>query len=106
MQNMTSMLMYVNVFSTDPNVDQNFLYNYATVNILNEIKRIPGVGRATILGNRAYAMRVELDLEPHARLQGRCRRRHEGARRTEHDRFARTTRPGDRHRRRKPSSTC
>jgi multidrug efflux pump subunit AcrB len=63
MQNMSSMLMYLNVFSKDPNVDQNFLYNYATVNILNEIKRIPGVGLATILGNRAYAMRVELDLD-------------------------------------------
>ncbi|MEZ6089150.1 MAG: efflux RND transporter permease subunit [Pirellulaceae bacterium] len=63
MQNMTSMLMYVNVFSTDPNVDQNYLYNYATVNILNEIKRIPGVGMASILGNRSYAMRVELDLD-------------------------------------------
>ncbi|MEQ8788356.1 MAG: efflux RND transporter permease subunit [Pirellulaceae bacterium] len=63
MQNMTSMLMYVNIYSKDPNVDQNFLYNYATVNVLNEIKRIPGVGRATILGNRAYAMRIELNLE-------------------------------------------
>ncbi len=63
MQNMTSMLMYVNVFSKDPNVDQNFLYNYATVNVLNEIKRIPGIGSATILGNRSYAMRVELDLD-------------------------------------------
>ncbi len=63
MPNMSSMLMYVNVFSTDPKVDQNFLYNYATVNILNEIKRIPGVGRANILGNRSYAMRVELNLD-------------------------------------------
>ncbi len=63
MQNMTSMLMYINVFSKDPKIDQNFLYNYATVNILNEIKRIPGVGQAAILGNRAYAMRVELDLD-------------------------------------------
>ncbi|MEZ6054562.1 MAG: efflux RND transporter permease subunit [Planctomycetaceae bacterium] len=63
MQNMTSMLMYVNIFSSDPNVDQNFLYNYATVNVLNEIKRIPGIGSAMILGNRAYAMRVELDLD-------------------------------------------
>ena len=62
-QNMTSMLMYLNVFSKDPNHDQNFLYNYATVNILNEIKRIPGVGRAQILGNRSYAMRVELDVD-------------------------------------------
>ena len=63
MQNVSSMLMYVNVYSTDKNVDQNFLYNYANVYILPEIKRTQGVGRATILGNRAYAMRVELNLE-------------------------------------------
>ena len=63
MQNMASMLMYLNIYSTDPSVDQNFLYNYATVNVLNEIKRIPGIGQATILGNRAYAMRVELDID-------------------------------------------
>ena len=58
---MTSMLMYVNVYSTDKNVDQNFLYNYANVNLLPEIKRIQGVGQATILGNRQYAMRVWLN---------------------------------------------
>ena len=63
LQNMTSMLMYVNVFSTDEAVDQNFLYNYVTVNILPEIKRTQGVGTATILGNRAYAMRLELNLD-------------------------------------------
>ena len=63
LQNMASMLMYVNVYSKDKNVDQNFLFNYATVNILPEIKRIQGVGTANILGNRAYAMRIELDLE-------------------------------------------
>ncbi len=63
LQNMSSMLMYVNVYSKDKNVDQNFLFNYATSKILPEIKRIPGVGTANILGNRAYAMRIELDLE-------------------------------------------
>ncbi|MBI3860946.1 MAG: efflux RND transporter permease subunit [Planctomycetia bacterium] len=63
MQNMTSMLMYVNVFSKDPKIDQNFLYNYVSVNLLPEIQRTRGVGRAQILGNRAYAMRVELNLE-------------------------------------------
>lgn len=63
MQNITSMLMYVNIYSTDPNTDQNFLYNWSTVNVLNEVKRIPGIGSANILGNRAYAMRVELDLD-------------------------------------------
>ncbi len=63
MQNMTSMLMYVNVFSKDPHIDQNFLYNYVSANMLPEIQRTRGVGRAQILGNRAYAMRVELDLD-------------------------------------------
>ncbi|HEY6879254.1 MAG TPA: efflux RND transporter permease subunit [Polyangiales bacterium] len=61
LQNMTSMLMYVNIYSTDPSVDQNFLYNFTAVNVQRDLKRIPGVGRADILGNRAYAMRVELD---------------------------------------------
>ena len=63
MQNMTSMLMYVNIFSTQKSVDQNFLYNYAFVNILPEIKRVRGIGTATILGSRQYSMRVWLNLE-------------------------------------------
>src|SRR5690349_20196724 len=63
MQAMTSMLMYVNVYSTQKGVDQNFLYNYAFVNLLPEIKRIRGVGTATILGSRQYAMRVWLNLD-------------------------------------------
>ncbi len=62
-QNMTSMLMYVNIFSNDTNVDQNFLYNFASVNVQRELKRIQGVGSAQILGNRSYAMRVELDVD-------------------------------------------
>ena len=63
MQAMTSMLMYVNIYSTDPNHDQNFLYNYAFVNLLPEIKRVRGIGSATILGSRQYSMRVWLNLD-------------------------------------------
>ena len=59
-QVMPSMLMYVNVFSTDKGVDQKFLYNFASVKILQEIRRVPGIGSATILGSRTYAMRVWL----------------------------------------------
>ncbi len=62
-QAMTSMLMYVNIYSTEPSHDQNFLYNYAFVNLLPEIKRVRGVGSATILGSRQYAMRVWLNLD-------------------------------------------
>ncbi len=55
-----SMLMYVNLFSTDKTTDEKFIYNYANVNLLPEFKRISGVGRAQILGSRQFAMRVWL----------------------------------------------
>jgi HAE1 family hydrophobic/amphiphilic exporter-1 len=56
-----SMLMYVNVYSTDPKADQTFLFNFVNVNILPVIKRIQGMGRPRNLGNRSYAMRIWLD---------------------------------------------
>lgn len=55
-----SMLMYVNLYSTDKNADEKFLYNYANVHILPELQRISGMGRAQILGSRQYAMRIWL----------------------------------------------
>ena len=36
--------MYVNIYSTDPNADQKFLYNFANVNVMPVIKRIQGMG--------------------------------------------------------------
>jgi HAE1 family hydrophobic/amphiphilic exporter-1 len=56
-----SMLMYVNLYSTSKGMDEKFLYNYADVNMIPEINRIKGVGRAQILGSRRYAMRVWLN---------------------------------------------
>lgn len=55
-----SMLMYVNLYSTDKNADEKFLYNYASTQIIPELQRIKGMGRAQILGSRTYAMRVWL----------------------------------------------
>jgi hydrophobic/amphiphilic exporter-1 (mainly G- bacteria), HAE1 family len=55
-----SMLMYVNLFSTDKNTDMKFLYNYADINVLSELKRVNGVGSGDILGTREYAMRIWL----------------------------------------------
>lgn len=56
-----SMLMYVNLFSSDENADEKFLYNFANVNLLPELKRILGIGQAQILGSRQYAMRIWLN---------------------------------------------
>ncbi|MBA4240358.1 MAG: hydrophobe/amphiphile efflux-1 family RND transporter [Sphingobacteriaceae bacterium] len=58
-----SMLMYVNLYSTKKSMDEKFLFNYATVNMIREIQRIKGVARAQILGSRRYAMRVWLNPE-------------------------------------------
>ncbi|MDD1614035.1 MAG: efflux RND transporter permease subunit, partial [Methylococcaceae bacterium] len=55
-----SMLLYINILSTDPLLDEKFLFNFADINLLKEIKRIEGVGFAEILGAREYAMRVWL----------------------------------------------
>ncbi|MBL8916162.1 MAG: efflux RND transporter permease subunit [Archangium sp.] len=55
-----AMLLYLNIQSTDPGLDEKFLYNFVDVNVLAELRRIPGVGFADILGARDYAMRVWL----------------------------------------------
>ncbi len=56
-----SMLMYVNIYSTDPNADQKDLFNFANVNVMPRLKRIQGMGLPRNLGNRSYAMRIWLD---------------------------------------------
>lgn len=56
----SNMLMYVNLYSKDPKADQKFLFNYADINLLSELRRVNGVGVADILGNREYAMRIWL----------------------------------------------
>ncbi|MGI4020387.1 MAG: efflux RND transporter permease subunit [Janthinobacterium lividum] len=56
----SNMLMYINLYSKDPHTDQKFLFNFADINILSELKRVDGVGVADILGNREYAMRIWL----------------------------------------------
>jgi len=55
-----SMLLYLNVTSTDKAAGEKFIYNYADINILQELKRINGVGLAEIMGAREYSMRVWL----------------------------------------------
>jgi HAE1 family hydrophobic/amphiphilic exporter-1 len=55
-----NMLMYVNLYSKDKGTDMKYLFNYAGVNMIPEIQRINGIGRASILGSRQYAMRIWL----------------------------------------------
>ncbi len=56
-----SILLVVNVFS--PNGSKNGLYlsNYSTINIVDELKQVAGVGDVTTFGQQDYSMRVWLD---------------------------------------------
>jgi hydrophobic/amphiphilic exporter-1 (mainly G- bacteria), HAE1 family len=56
-----SMLMYVNLYSTEKSADQKFLYNFASVSLLPELSRIKGISQTRILGSRSYAMRIWLN---------------------------------------------
>jgi HAE1 family hydrophobic/amphiphilic exporter-1 len=58
-----SMLMYVNLYSSEKSADQKLLYNFASVNLLPELSRINGISQTRILGSRQYAMRIWLNLD-------------------------------------------
>jgi HAE1 family hydrophobic/amphiphilic exporter-1 len=55
-----SMLLYLNITSDDKKAGEKFIYNFADINVLQELKRINGVGFAEIMGSREYSMRVWL----------------------------------------------
>lgn len=55
-----SMLLYLNIMSKDKDMNEEFIYNFADINVLQELKRIDGVGFVDIMGARDYSMRVWL----------------------------------------------
>lgn len=61
-------LLVVMLTSKDKKLDPLFLSNYATLNVLDELKRIKGVGDATIFGAQDYAMRIWLRPDRMAQL--------------------------------------
>lgn len=54
----SSQLMTLCLTSSDPRFDEIYLSNFATLNVVDLLKRIPGVGRVSNIGSRYYAMRV------------------------------------------------
>lgn len=56
-----AILLVVGVQSPDGRYDEIFLSNYATVNIVEELQRTPGVSSVKIINDRTYAMRIWLD---------------------------------------------
>ena len=60
-KNSGAFVMGVALRSTNPKYDTLFLSNYAQLNVVNDIARIPGVSQVRIFGQRQYAMRIWLN---------------------------------------------
>jgi hydrophobe/amphiphile efflux-1 (HAE1) family protein len=61
-------LLLVSLYSPNGSYDQNFQSNYLTINILDAIARIKGVGQASVLGGSDYAMRIWVKPDQLAKL--------------------------------------
>ena len=51
-------LVTVTLLTDDPKFDEIYLSNYATLNVLDMLRRVPGVGRVSNVGSRYYAMQI------------------------------------------------
>ncbi|MGH1376090.1 MAG: efflux RND transporter permease subunit [Alphaproteobacteria bacterium] len=60
-KNSPDFLMVINLFSPDRTYDQNFIGNYASLEISDRLKRVEGVGNSQVFGASEYAMRLWLD---------------------------------------------
>jgi HAE1 family hydrophobic/amphiphilic exporter-1 len=56
-----SILEFVTLDSPDGQFDALYLWNYATINLVNELARLPGVGNVTVMGAGQYSMRIWMD---------------------------------------------
>ncbi|WP_046864017.1 efflux RND transporter permease subunit, partial [Microvirga massiliensis] len=59
----SSILQFVVMTSESPEHDPLFLTNLATINVIDELSRTPGVGQAMLFGRLNYSMRIWLDTE-------------------------------------------
>jgi HAE1 family hydrophobic/amphiphilic exporter-1 len=59
----TAMLQIITLDSPNGTFDALYLSNYATINLVNDLARLPGVGNVTVFGAGKYAMRIWMDPE-------------------------------------------
>ncbi|MEF8727907.1 MAG: efflux RND transporter permease subunit [Accumulibacter sp.] len=57
----TNILLIASLFTQDDRFDETFLSNYAIINLLSPLARLPGVGQVQVFGGAPYSMRVWLD---------------------------------------------
>ncbi|HET7198209.1 MAG TPA: multidrug efflux RND transporter permease subunit [Burkholderiales bacterium] len=61
-------LLVVSLLSPGDRRDTLYLSNYASINLVDELKRLPGIADVTVFGARDYSMRVWINPEKMARL--------------------------------------
>ena len=64
----SNMLMVVAIQSPDGRYDDVYTSNYASLNVVDELKRVPGAGKVEIMGARDYSMRIRLKPDRMAQL--------------------------------------
>ncbi|MHB1861871.1 MAG: efflux RND transporter permease subunit [Gemmatimonadaceae bacterium] len=64
----TDILALVALTSDDPRYDASYLTNYMNLYVIDELKRVPGVGDATAFAGLDYSMRLQLDPGKMARM--------------------------------------
>ncbi len=67
-KSLPNIVLLVTLFSPDGRFDQQFLGNYALINVKDVLARIPGIGRADVLGASDYSMRIWIKPDRLAKL--------------------------------------
>lgn len=57
----TSALMFLSIYSDNPEYDDTFVQNYANINIVPKLQRVKGVGQVSVFGAKDYSMRIWID---------------------------------------------
>jgi hydrophobe/amphiphile efflux-1 (HAE1) family protein len=58
----SAILEFLQVYSDDPKLTPLFVSNYVTINVLDAVSRVPGVGQAFVFGAQDYSMRIWFDI--------------------------------------------
>ena len=59
----SAILQFIQLYSETGEQDPLFITNYATINVLDELSRTPGVGQANLFGKLNYSMRIWFDMQ-------------------------------------------
>ena len=63
LKSQTSALMFLSLYSKNPEYDGTFVQNYAKINLVPKLQRVKGVGQVNVFGAKDYSMRIWIDPE-------------------------------------------